>query len=347
MNVLLCIIDCLRLDRVWPGYMPQLYAWGKQHIWYTNHWASSHCTDPSITHMLSGKHPDELRLYSMMYDRPSYSIPADVEMLPQFAKKHGYHTAFVTNLGRWYNRGVDTYINSRGWPGKRIFDEGTKLVKGMTEPWLIIVHTDDMHTWYTGGSYDAAARSVDTNVMRLISSCKEDTAIVVTSDHGEGLGETMPDGSQLIQHGHGLWPVLTHLPLLTNRFPWEAPCLDRALPLFPTVLVGNEAIHRLIKCIVSAEYSERPLGNYVFQAGAIPEVFHRGVVDVKGRQFIRATYKDGHHERTFLGDFTEHEKFQIERALSDHCAIHGIEYGRIEDEEAIIERLEGLGYWED
>ena len=120
-NVLLIIVDCLRYDYVTEERMPLLTKWGKEHIWFANHWSTSHCTDPAITHMLSGRHPDSLRLYSMMYEHRDYSIPEGVEMLPQTAKKHGYQTAFITNIGRWYKRGVDHFIDCRLWSGQKIF----------------------------------------------------------------------------------------------------------------------------------------------------------------------------------------------------------------------------------
>lgn len=328
-NVLLIIVDCLRYDHVTEERMPFLYRWGKEHTWFTNYWSTSHCTDPVITHMLSGKHPDELQLYSMMFEHRGYSIPEDVQMLPQVAKEHGYETAFVTNIGRWYKRGVDRFVDCRRWAGKQIFAEGASQVMSLTEPWFVIVHTDDCHTAYTGGSYDAACRAVDGYIRQLFSVIPEDTYILITADHGEGLGDM---GIQ--QHGFGLWDFLTHVPLLTNAFHNQELHL-----LCDPGLVYNTIKGTLVD---KAQPYEWPA--YVFQAGDTPpNIRHRGVVAECGIQFIRKVrgeIVDFHR----VGPGTENDFGRMELALAEHLRKYGIEY----DDEAptgeVLRRLRGLGY---
>ncbi len=346
-NVLLIIIDCLRYDYVTKGRMGYLHAWGEENTMFHNHWSTSHCTDPAITHMLSGKHPDELRLYSMMYNKKDYSIPESVEMLSQVARPFGFETCFITNLGRWYKRGVDHFVDCRGWNTGGIFGEANEQTKKLRRPWFMVVHDDSMHAPYAGGSYAAAAARVDANVATLINRTQHNTHIIVTSDHGEGLGQAGPDGREVKQHGYGLWPFLTHIPFVTNFPIWEA---------WPDI-----SDHQTTYSLLSAMLCElQPTGlglvnrKSVFQAGATPKCFHRGVVFHDGRQFVRAT-RDGQHEHYYIPEkeweWTPDRKWitmsMVTAAMTEHCRSHGIDYGEsLDDEEAVIERLKGLGYWE-
>jgi len=332
-NVLLIIVDCLRYDHVTKELMPHLYKWGKEHAWFSNYWSTSHCTDPAITHMLSGKHPDELGLYSMMYEHKDYSIPEDVQMLPQIAKENGYETAFITNIGRWYKRGVDNFVDCRRWPGKQIFAEGVAQILSMEEPWLAIVHTDDCHTNYTGGSYDAACSAVDKYIHQLLSVVPEETYILITSDHGEGLGER-----GIRQHGFGLWDFLTHVPLLCNA--WHETEINN--------LADPSTIYTTIKGAVTNGHIYYEWPRHVFQAGDTPpNIRHRGVVRPDGAQFIvetkgalRNVYKVVGRNSPTIPDF-----LKMELALAQHLAKYGIEYDVDEQDEEVLERLMGLGYF--
>lgn len=347
-NVLLVIVDCLRYDRVTPRYMPLLYEWGKNHTRFTNYWVTSHCTDPSVTHLLSGRHPDDLQLYSMMYDDESFTIPDTVEMLPQFAKRHGYTTAFFTNLRRWYKRGVDHFVDTRGWHGKDIVYEAAEMVKSLPKPWLIIVHTDAMHTEYLGGSYDSAAQLTDRHLAYLLAVVDEwDTTVVVTADHGEGLGQRSVSGRCVLQHGSCLDEFITHVPLLVC-FPEPWLCKGNEIGL----LFDNGSVYDYLSNVLSDD-KRRWMWPYlterenVFQVGANPDAFHRGVVFQSGEQYIlEATQEDDWRQVAYYithGASSEGLE-KAPKCLAKHLSEHGI--GLDEFDAEIVERLRGLGYWE-
>ena len=342
MNILFVIVDCLRFDRVTPRYMPWLHDWGRAHTVFKNCWSTSHCTDPSITHMLSGKHPDELKLYSMMYGDKKYNIPEDVVMLPEIAVENGFSTGMITNVGRWYKRGVQNFVDCRGWPGTKIFQEARAMVNEAPEPWFITVHTDDCHAKYTGGSYDAACEAVDSYIKGLLYHVDEDdTMVLITADHGEGLGQSGPDGKVIAQHGYGLWDFLTHIPLVVH-----IPRSDKHKRIC-TALAGNCSIHTLMEEAIKGKIPSYTPPFNIFQAGATPSVFHRGVVMPNGNQFVRATYKNGTHEKFWIGDgIGDDESVLMEELLARHCKAHGIEYGETIADQIVIDRLKGLGYFE-
>jgi len=342
-NILLVIVDALRYD--YALKMPFLRQLGQAlpgGYWFENHWATSHCTDPCVMHMLTGKHPDELRLYSMMFDNKSYTIP-NVKTFFDVANDYEYHTAFITNLQRWYSRGVKEFIDSRGKGIDYPWDQANRLVRESSKPWLVVLHTDDCHTRYTGGTYAEACGFTDRMLKQLYSNLPRNTVMMVTSDHGEGLGESGPDGKPIEQHGYGLWDFLTHIPLVISYKSGRSP-----FGVDPSVqLTDHGYTHDFVRWTISDKSNDH--GPYylrvVFQAGATTDVFHRGVVDEFGRQFIRAIYPGNKYQTYCLpeGDVTA----ALEVDLKNHCEKHGIKYGEISEEAALIERLEGLGYWKE
>jgi len=72
--------------------------------------------------------------------------------------------------------------------------------------------------------YDGAIHQLDTGLRELIALLRrksefEDTFIVITSDHGEGFGETsrLATDVRLIDHGWGIGERLTHVPLIVKE----------------------------------------------------------------------------------------------------------------------------------
>lgn len=342
-NVLLIIVDCLRYDRAEdPKLMPFLSSWGTH---FHNHWSTSHCTDPAITHMLFGLHPDELKLYSMMYGDKSYNIAPELQPVTTLARDNDYWTAVLTNLGRWYFRGAHLAVNTRDWPGEKIFMGAYETIQHFPGPWFVVVHTDDAHTRYTGGSYDAACAAVDGYIEDLVKTCVDDnTLCIITSDHGEGLGQRGPDGVAIDQHGYGLWDFLTHVPFITNA---------ERLAGGECALTDPGTIYMLMRDEVICPGDTLCIRSAVFQAGATPKVFHRGVVVQDGGSgyihYIRATTNEGHEHFIESSGYkaTEATWMTLELALAEHCAAHSIEYGELlyQFEAKVVERLKGLGYW--
>lgn len=91
-----------------------------------------------------------------------------------------------------------------------------------------------------GGTYDAALRELDGLFEALIADLErrgvlDDTVIVLTSDHGEQLGE-----HHMLDHQFALYDEALHVPLIVRYPPRFAPGRSRApvmnMDLFPTVL---------------------------------------------------------------------------------------------------------------
>ena len=99
------------------------------------------------------------------------------------------------------------------------------------KPWFLFAHYADPHAGYlrhpesprfggfTADIYDEEIFFTDLHIGRLIDGIAsrglaDDTVIVITSDHGEGLRREQDHGS--IYHGQSLYDTLVHVPLIVH-----------------------------------------------------------------------------------------------------------------------------------
>jgi len=97
---------------------------------------------------------------------------------------------------------------------------------------------------YVRALYDGGVRSADRQLERLLAALEEtglagDTAVIVTSDHGEDLGHRSPRA--LGEHGHHLYDEVLRVPLVVYhpRAPWPARRIGtqvRLVDVGPTIL---------------------------------------------------------------------------------------------------------------
>ncbi|MHC5210450.1 MAG: sulfatase family protein [Planctomycetota bacterium] len=108
--------------------------------------------------------------------------------------------------------------SNRGRFGSTVSEEGP------VEPLRNVA--DQVHTPYTPEErrqlvdlYDEAIREVDAEIGKLLDGLGEleqDTLVVVTSDHGEVLGEHAIEGQPVVGHGMSLWEELLRVPLVIH-----------------------------------------------------------------------------------------------------------------------------------
>jgi len=117
---------------------------------------------------------------------------------------------------------IEKFYNGRGVPLKPLLEQ-TKWGRHILKHWLrelIEKGHDDKN--YIDASYDAEVCYADVNVSKLVYSLKDigeydNTLIVITSDHGEGLGE-----NKVYYDHHGLYEWDIRVPLimrLPDKFP--------------------------------------------------------------------------------------------------------------------------------
>ncbi len=255
--------------------------------------ARSHCplTLPSHASMLTGLTPPalNLRVNGLVLDK-------GVPMIQEMLGKKGYRTAAVVSSvilerTRGLSRGFDVYDDQMtmirsggGAPEERRAEDATSAalreMAGVKGPYFLWVHYYDPHHEYHPPSpfaerfrsspYDGEIAYMDEQIGRLLAGLSEkgllkDTLIVVTADHGEGLGE---HNEQV--HGIFLYEYAVHVPLIV-AFEGRVPSGKRVKGLCaisditPTIMdfLGLEADgfegRSLVPIIKGSAFDDKPV----------------------------------------------------------------------------------------
>jgi len=168
-------------------------------------------------------------------------VPRKIVTLQAVLKANGYRTAafiggYVLDARFGLNEGFDVYdspFHLRPDPGEEphevkrsadtVLGAAAKWLKGESgRPFFAFIHLYDAHQPYSHGSYDAEISYIDEAVGRFQQSLAaqktlEDALIVLTSDHGESLGE---HGEET--HGYFIYESTLWVPLII-RWPASAP----------------------------------------------------------------------------------------------------------------------------
>lgn len=234
-------------------------------------------TRPSIASMLTGTFPRETGVYKERFDALSPEVVTLAEMFSRAGwATYGVTSNPSINTVFGFHRGFDEYGDCGVvWPwmkGKRRFKRNVVMMEDadmVTDrsislmerheggPFYLQVLYIDPHLPYgppknfdhplareartTAEKYDAEIAFADEEIGRLVSWVRlhhPDTWIIVTSDHGEGLGDH-PGVSRASTHGFTLYDSVLHVPLVFDhpsvpagtRFPDMVQLLD----LVPTL----------------------------------------------------------------------------------------------------------------
>jgi arylsulfatase A-like enzyme len=216
--------------------------------------------------MLIGRYSSETHRGYSHFNRFEKSDPFLAERLA----RAGVHTISVQ--GHWYffqNYGMErgfAVVNSSAAPRAAQAAEGDRSVTseqvsdaviselgqqaGANQPFFLWAHYTDPHAEYVAhegfafgsgsrAAYDGEVAFVDHHVGRVLSALRNsplwaNTAVVVTSDHGEAFSE-----HGMIRHGFELWEELVRVPLLVRvpGLPAHRIALRRsAIDVVPTIL---------------------------------------------------------------------------------------------------------------
>lgn len=237
-------IDTLRPDHLGCYgaaniHTPAIDALAAGGVRFANAFTPVPITLPSHSSLFTGSFP----MATGMHDFSDNKLPANIPTLAALLQQHGYQTAaFVSSAvldSRFgLNRGFSTYYDHFDFD--RLYQSGldTKersgdqtatlaldwLKKSGPQPFFLWVHLYDPHypyvppppysSIYRSRPYDGEIAFADAQVGRLIAALKqqglfESTLIVVTGDHGEGLGE---HGEKT--HGFFIYNSTLHVPLI-------------------------------------------------------------------------------------------------------------------------------------
>ena len=230
--ILLVTLDTTRADAMNPRRTPAFEAIAKAGRRFTRAHATVPETLPSHASMMTGLYPGGHKVHEN-----GRFLTSGHPVLAEELKKAGYNTgavvsAFVLAKRFGLNRGFDVYddempegANER--EGAATTDRAIAHLKtlGNDKPAFLWTHYFDAHAPYAppephltaaaGQPYLGEVAHADAQMGRLIAAFKaaaagagREAAVVVTSDHGEGLGD---HGEA--QHGNLVYQSTMHVPL--------------------------------------------------------------------------------------------------------------------------------------
>lgn len=243
--------------------------------------STSSWTAPAVTSILTSLYPFQhgVQLASASKDGTSFeirTIPATVRTLPETLAAAGYRTYAVTdnqNVGErgGFMRGFQRFRNMHYESAAAVNEVVSQWHKDIVgdAPYFLYIHYMDPHypyheraPWYaelaasaegteSGGApralarYDSEIRYVDAHIEKLFElfGWKNDTVLIVTSDHGEEFEE---HGGR--QHGRTLYAEVLDVPLLLHypaRWPQGKRIGQRVsvVDIAPTVLALAGPLH--------------------------------------------------------------------------------------------------------
>ncbi len=271
-NVLLVIIDTLRADKL-GCYgsqrikTPHIDGLAKRGVLFTRTFAHNPLTMPSHANIMTGTTPP----YHGVHDNENFVLRDQFLTLAEYFKAQGYSTGAVVGAYPLDSRfgiaqGFDFYedaVAPRGAPKNSIGERRAEAVTAIAKNWLgwqksawfLWVHVFDPHypyeppepflSRYPEKPYDGEVAYVDSVLGEFFkyledSSHLDGTLIVLTSDHGESLGDHGEKTHGMLAYNSTLWvPLIVAFPGLK---PARINQLAAHIDIFPTLcdLLGLE-----------------------------------------------------------------------------------------------------------
>ena len=271
-NILLIVMDTVRADHLGcQGYSrdtsPRLDAFAASAVHFTQARSQGSMTREAMPALLTGKYFAEV---SRVEQKWPLILPDNIMMAEMF-KDAGYQTWAMSSFGYFvpffgYGQGFDEYDDKISKEGRvhwlrtshRVTDGTLEAIDRLEEtpdqPWLAMAHYADPHSGYMHHKesprfgpyiydlYDQEIFYTDLHLGRLFDGLEErglmdDTVIVITADHGEGLKKKEDHGH--LYHGQTLYDELIHVPMMIHA-PFADPRrVDRPVALvdvLPTLL---------------------------------------------------------------------------------------------------------------
>lgn len=282
-NVLLYLVDTLRADRLGVygnenGLSPAMDAFAREGTVFANVIAQAPWTLPSHASFFTGLYPNETGCANA--SNQGNVLQEGYVTLAEMMREMGYHTAAFTGAVQvrgeiGFHQGFDLYQDIDYNMSYSLEASHERFVRWMDarrdEPWFAFLHTYAVHNPYNHeqfknyrmiprswddwrrvhrDTYDGGVKFVDEWFARMVDELRarklyDSTLIILTSDHGEDLGERwMPRPAH---HGHALYDEQLRVPLVL-RLPEAVPGGERIenqvrlLDILPTAMeaLGGE-----------------------------------------------------------------------------------------------------------
>jgi arylsulfatase A-like enzyme len=269
LNLLLITIDSLRADMPWAGYeraiAPHLTEFEKRAVSYTHAYSISSYTSMSLGGLLGGRYPGEMKRDGSFFGRYR-----DNKMFPERLQAAGIRTVAAHAHGYFrkgaagFDKGFDVYElvpnlkwnpttdeNITGPAHEKIAERLLSDPANVSGRFFAWFHFLDPHDQYmrhpdikpfghkARDLYDGEVTFTDRYIGQLFDFVAkqpwgENTAIIVSADHGEAFGE-----HGCYRHAFELWQPLIRVPLMIWAPGVTAHRIDlnrSAIDLAPTIL---------------------------------------------------------------------------------------------------------------
>jgi arylsulfatase A-like enzyme len=224
---------------------PFLTSLARRSVVFDRAYATSSWTSPAVASLFTSLWPQQhgVVLGTKQIRESGYRLsrlPADVDTLPVAAKAAGYSTHAVSDNANVsellsFERGFDRFESASDASSTAVNRRIKAWQDGIlsAQPYFLYVQYMDVHAPYEPkgpsydvfladgrpaairrdhvAAYDSEIRVVDEHLHGLFDRLgwEKDTVVIITSDHGEELGEKGTTG-----HGHALHPELMNVPLI-------------------------------------------------------------------------------------------------------------------------------------
>ena len=220
-NVLFVVVDCLRADRCWGNQrtckVPTIDKLVQDSTVFTQALSITSYTVSSFASILSGTYPF---IHSLRGIFGQSKLNPQCDTLAEIFRDNGYNTyAEVTGplLGMLgldrgfshYSHREDKFTLYSDW-GKRFIRELRN--KKYREPWFIFLHLWEIHDpprivlkefdndKFGNTIYDRSLSSLDSKLKEIFDIIDDDTIVVFTGDHGEGINSQSLDSLLKLYH---------------------------------------------------------------------------------------------------------------------------------------------------
>lgn len=271
-NVLLITIDTLRYDRIGfysKKYLktPNIDRVASKSIVFVNAFAHNPLTLPSHINILTGTTP----LYHGIGDNSGYKLDDRFLTISEFLKTQGYKTgafigAFPLDSRFGLTQGFDVYDDNYGTHNNRelffverraekVITPAVEWISAVEGKWFSWIHLFDPHQPYlppppfdkkfASDLYSGEVAYVDKQLGILFDFLEkknlfQKTIVIITSDHGEALGEKGEETHGYFAYNNTIRiPLMIYLPGSKPRIVIENAC---HADIFPTIcqLLGYE-----------------------------------------------------------------------------------------------------------
>lgn len=394
-NVILITVDTLRADRLGCyGYTkietPHIDRLAAEGALFARAFTPVPITLPAHAVLFTGAFP----MATGIHDFSGNKLSSSAVTLAEALREQGYSTAaFVASAvldSRFgLDQGFDTYFDHFDYTshlvtnldqlerrGDLVVDEALRWLRlNPRKPIMLWVHLYDPHdpyappepyaSRYRDRPYDGEIAFADAQVGRLLDSVKErglynNAIVVLTSDHGEGLGE---HGE--LRHGLFIYNSTLHIPLIF-RIPGIPPRVikdDVSLAdVMPTLLqtlgiaVPSGVQGRSLLSLISGKRGSGPSELY---AESFLPLFHfrwshlRGIQS-RGMKYIEAPRPELYDLRSDPGELNNlidtHQTIanelrgRLQSLIRRFTPVGGEEAEKGQTDPELLERLRSLGY---